>query len=33
MEYLKMLLWLAVVGAIVLYATKLSQRAAVKTGI
>ena len=33
MEYVKMLLWLAVVGAIVLYATKLTQRAAAKSGV
>ena len=33
MDYIKMLIWLAVVGAIVLYGSKLVGRAAAKTGV
>ena len=33
MDYLKMIIWLAVVGLIVLYGAKLVNRAAAKTGV
>lgn len=33
MDYLKMILWLAVVGAIVLYGSKLVMRFGAKSGV
>jgi hypothetical protein len=33
MDYVKMLVWLAVIGAIVLYGSRLVGRAAAKTGV